>query len=258
MKKVKPSAPPALRPVELERIVRPLRLSEEVSGALQRRIAGGELKPGDRLPTEKALGDVFGVSRAVVREAVARLKADGLIESRQGSGAFVVDAPKSINLRFWQGENPAKTELRDIFELRAMVEGAVAELAAQRRDTNDLRIMKTHLLAMDEAITQGIDGTEIDDNFHIAMARATHNPFVTKLVEFLGRHFSQSRKLSWDVSPATKKFPREVQREHHALFEAITAADPHAARCQALEHLHGAARRASITLPTDLEHKKRT
>ena len=119
---------------EMSRITRPLRLSEEVSGDLQRRIVSGELKPGDRLPTEKALGDAFGVSRAVVREAIARLKADGLIETRQGSGAFVVEAPKTINLRFWQGDGPELDELRDIFELRAMVECAVAALAAQRRD----------------------------------------------------------------------------------------------------------------------------
>ena len=81
---------------ELRRIARPVRLSEEVSVELQQRVARGELKPGDRLPTEKALGEAFGVSRAVVREAIARLKADGLIETRQGSGAFVVEAPKAI------------------------------------------------------------------------------------------------------------------------------------------------------------------
>src|SRR3989338_2212444 len=189
-----PGIPPA---PELNRIARPLRLSEEVSGELQRRIARGELKPGDRLPTEKALGDAFGVSRAVVREAIARLKADGLIETRQGSGAFIVEVPKTINLRFWQGAGPELDELRDIFELRAMVEGAVAELAAQRRDENDLKTMAEHLQAMDDAMTSGRDGTEADDNFHIAMANATHNAYVGRLVEFLGRHFSDSRKLSW-------------------------------------------------------------
>ena len=98
-----PAPPTADQITEIGRITRPLRLSEEVSGDLQRRISRGDLKPGDRLPTEKALGEAFGVSRAVVREAIARLKADGLIETRQGSGAFVVEAPKAINLRFWKG-----------------------------------------------------------------------------------------------------------------------------------------------------------
>ena len=246
--------PPATElSTELSRIARPLRLSEEVSGDLQRRIARGELKPGDRLPTEKALGDAFGVSRAVVREAIARLKADGLIETRQGSGAFVVEAPKTINLRFWQGAGPELDELRDIFELRAMVEGAVAELAAQRRDESDLKTMAEHLQAMDEAMAACRDGTEADDNFHIAMARATHNAYVSQLVEFLGRHFSDSRKLSWQGTRRELAHPHEAQNEHRALFDAISQGDAEAARRCAQEHLRGTAGRFGIRLALDLD-----
>jgi GntR family transcriptional repressor for pyruvate dehydrogenase complex len=240
---------------ELSRIARPLRLSEEVSSDLQRRVAGGEIKPGDRLPTEKTLGEAYGVSRAVVREAIARLKADGLIETRQGSGAFVVETPKTINLRLWQGAGPELDELRDIFELRAMVEGAVAELAAQRRDETDLRTMATHLQQMDDALTSGNDGTEADDNFHIAMAKATRNSYVSRLVEFLGRHFSDSRKLSWHGTHLELGLPREAQREHRALFDAISRGDVESARRCALDHLRGAAGRLGITLALDLDRK---
>jgi GntR family transcriptional repressor for pyruvate dehydrogenase complex len=249
-------AQPGIEPsTELSRIARPLRLSEEVSGELQRRVSRGELKPGDRLPTEKALGEAFGVSRAVVREAIARLKADGLIETRQGSGAFVVEAPKTINLRFWQGAGPELGELRDIFELRAMVEGAVAELAAQRRDRDDLLAMKSHLQAMDDAMSSGSDGTEADDNFHIAMAKATRNAYVGRLVEFLGRHFSDSRKLAWHGTSHQLAIPHEAQREHRALFEAISRGDGEASRRCALEHLRGAAGRLGIALALDLDRK---
>lgn len=238
---------------ELSRIARPLRLSEEVWGDLQRRIARGELKAGDRLPTEKALGEAFGVSRAVVREAVARLKADGLIETRQGSGAFVVEAPKTINLRFWKGVGSDLDELRDIFELRVMVEGAVAELAAQRRNKTDLKAMAQHLQEMDDAMSDGVDGTEADDNFHIAMAVATHNAYVSRLVEFLGRHFSDSRKLSWHGTHRELAHPQEAQREHRALFAAISLGDAEAARRCALDHLRGAAGRFGIKLALDLD-----
>ena len=238
---------------ELSRIARPLRLSEEVSGDLHRRIARGELKPGDRLPTEKALGNAFGVSRAVVREAVARLKADGLIETRQGSGAFIVEAPKTINLRFWQGAGPELDELRDIFELRAMVEGSVAELAAQRRDTKDIKAMAEQLQAMDDALAGNRDGTEADDNFHIALARATHNSYIGRLVEFLGRHFSDSRKLSWLGTRRELAHPQEAQREHRALFEAISRGNTEAARRCAQDHLRGTAGRFGIKLALDLE-----
>ena len=236
----------------MSRITRPLRLSEEVSGDLQRRIANGDLKPGDRLPTEKTLGEVFGVSRAVIREAIARLKADGLIESRQGSGAYVAAAPKTINLRFWQGEGPELDELRDIFELRAMVEGSVAELAAQRRNQKDLKAMAAQLQEMETALAEGLDGTEADDNFHIAMARATRNAYVGQLVEFLGRHFSDSRKLSWQGTRKELAHPQEAQREHRALFDAIAASDAEAARRCAQDHLRGTAGRFGIKLAFDL------
>lgn len=252
----KPVAPGSQAGTELSRIVRPLRLSEEVSGDLQRRIARAELRPGDRLPTEKALGDAFGVSRAVVREAIARLKADGLIETRQGSGAFVIEAPKSINLRFWKGAGPELNELRDIFELRAMVEGAVAELAAQRRKPGDLKTMAAHLDAMDEAIAGGADGTEADDNFHIAMARATHNSYIGRLVEFLGHHFSDTRKLSWHGTRRELAHPQEAQREHRALFEAISQGNAETARRCAQEHLRGTAGRFGIKLALDLDGRK--
>ena len=244
------SSPPALR--RPKPLARPARLSEEVSNDLHKRIARNELKPGDRLPTEKALGETFGVSRAVVREAIARLKADGLIETLQGSGAYVAQSPKSINLRFWKGDGPAITELREIFELRAMVEGTVAALAARRRTKADLVIMKRHLRAMELALAKGNDGTEADDNFHIAIAAATRNSYVSKLVEFLGRHFSDSRKLAWQGTPGTSAEPKPAQDEHQALYEAIAAGEPEAARARALEHLRGAAGRVGIALAVDL------
>ena len=248
-----PAPPTAEQTTEIGRITRPLRLSEEVSGDLKRRIARGDLKPGDRLPTEKALGQAYGVSRAVVREAIARIKADGLVETRQGSGAFVAVAPKAINLRFWQGTGPGLDELRDIFELRAMVEGAVAELAAQRRDDDDLRAMTEHLQAMDDALESGVDGTVADDNFHIALARATHNAYIGRLVEFLGQHFSDSRKLAWYDSSLQLRLPQASQHEHRALLDAIIQGDAEAARRRALEHLRGAAGRLGIPLALDID-----
>lgn len=237
---------------ELKKIVRAPRLSEEVSSALEARIARGELLPGDQLPTEKILAETFGVSRAVVREAVARLRADGRIETRQGSGAFVALAPKSLNFRFWQGEGPALVELRDIFELRAMIEASVAELAARRRIPEDVAVMQRHLKAMDDALAEGGDGSEADDDFHLAIAAATHNTYAHRLVEFLGRHFSDSRRLAWAGPGRDGALPDQAQAEHKALFEAIAAGNPARARRLAHGHLQGAASRVGIDLAKDL------
>jgi GntR family transcriptional repressor for pyruvate dehydrogenase complex len=237
---------------ELKKIIRAPRLSEEVSIALEEKITRGELAPGDQLPTEKVLAETFGVSRAVVREAVARLKADGRIETRQGSGAFVALAPKSLNFRFWQGEGPALVELRDIFELRAMIETAVAELAARRRIPEDVAVIARHLQAMDDALATGEDGSEADDNFHLAIAASTHNTYAYRLVEFLGRHFSDSRRLAWSGPGRDGALPQEAQAEHRAMFEAIASGSPGRARRYAQEHLRGAASRVGIDLANDL------
>ncbi len=237
---------------ELKGIARRPRLSEEVSMALEGKIARGEIKPGERLPVEKALAETFGVSRAVVREAVARLKADGRVETRQGAGAFVALAPKSLNLRFWQGDGPALAELREIFELRAMVESSIAELAARRRLPADVTAIRCFLQAMADALATGSDGSEADDDFHLAIAAATHNSYAHRLLEFLGRHFSESRRLAWTMPGRNGVLPEEAQAEHRRIFESVAAGDPRGARRNAHEHVRCAALRVGIELADDL------
>lgn len=233
----------------LSRISRPPRLSEEVSAELEARIQRGDYAPGAQLPTEKVLAETFGVSRAVVREAIARLKADGMIETRQGSGAFVAETPKSLNFRLNVNNDDA---LLHIFELRTMIEATVAELAARRRNADDLAAMCACLKRMDEALVAETDGSEADDDFHLAIAAATHNQYVLRLSEFLGRQFSESRRMAWIDHPRGMESPREAQREHLVLFDAITKGDPVAARQAAHVHLSGAALRVGIELATDL------
>jgi GntR family transcriptional repressor for pyruvate dehydrogenase complex len=242
---------------ELKRIVRRPRLSEEVSIALEGRIARGEIKPGEQLPVEKALAETFGVSRAVIREAVARLKADGRVETRQGAGAFVTLVPKSLNFRFWQGDGPALLELREIFELRAMVESSIAELAARRRLPADITAIECFLHAMDDALASGSDGSEADDDFHLAIAAATHNSYTHRLLEFLGRHFSESRRLAWTMPGRNGALPQEAQAEHRLIFAAVAAGDPARARHHSHEHVRCAARRVGIVLADDLVSEQR-
>jgi GntR family transcriptional repressor for pyruvate dehydrogenase complex len=233
----------------LSRIQRPPRLSEEVSTDLETRIQRGDYTPSAQLPTEKVLAETYGVSRAVVREAIARLKADGLIETRQGSGAFVAENPKSLNFRL---SASGESGLLHIFELRTMIEATVAELAARRRNDADLQAMRDALDRMEKALATETDGSEADDDFHLAIASATHNQYVLRLAEFLGRQFSESRRMAWIDHPRGMESPREAQREHQIMLDAITAGDPAAARQAAHVHLRGAAERVGLDLPTDL------
>ncbi|MDD5298433.1 MAG: FadR/GntR family transcriptional regulator [Rhodocyclaceae bacterium] len=236
---------------ELKKIVRPQRLSENVCAELESRIRSGAYAPGEQLPTEKLLAANFDVSRAVIREAVARLKADGLIESRQGSGAFVAARPKSLNFKIAETDEARQT-LAHVMELRALVEMTVSELAARRRSPEDLDAMRAHLSSMDEALRTDGDGSDADDGFHAAIAAATHNPLVQRFVEFLGQHFSESRRLTWMGDCRAAGSSARAQEEHWRLFQAIAAGQSASARRLAFAHLSGAARRVGLDLAPDL------
>lgn len=242
----------------MAKIARAPGLAAEVATKLETRVRAGELAPGERLPTEKTLAESFGVSRAVVREAIARLKAGGLVATRQGAGAFVVERPLAKSFRFAGADAAVPEGMRHVFELRAMIEGATAELAARRRTGADLAALRGHVAGMDAALAGGLDGSEIDDAFHAAIAAATRNPLVQRFVEFLGAQFSDSRRLTWRANLRERVRPQESQREHHVLLAAIEAGDPAAARKAATDHLQGAAHRLlGIDLaagPESVEH----
>jgi GntR family transcriptional repressor for pyruvate dehydrogenase complex len=218
-------------------VARPAQLNHQVVRALERSIRTGRLRPGQRLPTEKQLGGRFAVSRAVVREAIARLKSDGFVETRQGAGAFVSARPGLLTFKLVADEPIDHADLRHIQELRAAVEGAAAELAARRRTAEDLAAIRAELATMAEAIRLGTDGSDADGRFHTRIARATHNPYLYRFVEFLDHQFSETRRPGWDPARHRAGKPRAAQREHEQLFAAIEAGDARAARAAAIQHL---------------------
>src|SRR5574337_1559670 len=122
---------------EIEPVARPSRLSDVVAADLEAWLRDGAWVAGAQLPSEKVLAERFGVSRAVVREAVSRLKADGWVESRQGAGAFVAHQPGRGSFRLIPGGAGLADSLENIFELRLLVETGAAELAARRRTAAD-------------------------------------------------------------------------------------------------------------------------
>ena len=220
----------------------PGRLSADIGAALEGRIRNGHYAPGARLPTEMGLAEEFGVSRAVVREAVARLKADGLVESRQGSGMTVAQRPSSGSFKLPAVARSAES-LTHIFELRALVETGAAELAAKRRSSAHLATMYAALQGMTEAVRLGADGAEDDDAFHQAIAAATGNPEIRRFIDFLSGQFSESRRPTWDAEGHASGRARAAQAEHERIYAAIAAGDAMAARQAASHHLYQAASR---------------
>lgn len=228
-------------------LARPPGLGNALAGRLAAAIAGGEFPPGARLPTEKQLVERFDVSRAVVREAIARLKTEGFVETRQGSGAFVSKRPGLASFRIGAhgaapGTIPA-SELPHIFELRAIVEAGMAELAAQRRSEADLAAIRRAFDAMQQALRDGQDGAGDDDAFHAAIAAAAHNPYLAQFAAFLAQHFSATRAVTWQADAMHAGSAAAAQAEHARLLEAIAAGAGEAASRAARDHIRQAAAR---------------
>lgn len=239
---------------ELLRLERPPHLSDTVVQVIESRIRSRQLAPGEKLPTERELGETLGVSRTVVREALARLKADGYIQTRQGSGVYVTDRPGQASFRVLQGgvssPDAGADDLHHLFELRLIVEVAAAELAARRRTADDLRALKAASARLMRALETGVEGAEADEAFHRTIAAATHNPYIRRFIEFLGRSFNETRRPSWTEEGRASGKAAAAQREHDQIVDAIQARSSRGARTAALAHLQNSATRTGIDSPT--------
>lgn len=227
-------------------------LGNALAGRLAAAIAGGEFPPGARLPTEKQLVERFDVSRAVVREAIARLKTDGFVETRQGSGAFVTARPGLASFRIGApGTRPGmigESDLAHIFELRAVIEAGMAELAATRRSASDLAAIRQAWDGMQQALAEGRDGSGADDAFHTAIAQAAHNPYLAQFAAFLAQHFSATRAVTWMSGAVQAGSAAAAQAEHARLLAAIEAGAGEAAATAARDHIRQAAARHTAAM----------
>jgi GntR family transcriptional regulator, transcriptional repressor for pyruvate dehydrogenase complex len=227
-------------------IARPTALSEQVVADLERRIRTGKILPGAKLPSERELCEEFGVSRLVIREAVARLKGDGYIETRQGAGASVPAKPGRLSFRIPVDARLSSKNLRFIMELRLAVEVVAAQLAAARRTDADLAAMEASLREMHEAVTQGLDGSQADDEFHQAVAGGSKNPHLTRLIDFLRYQFGATRRATWNAKSHRTGETLLANKQHSRLFDAIKAQHVGLSGEIATEHLISSAKRLGL------------
>jgi GntR family transcriptional regulator, transcriptional repressor for pyruvate dehydrogenase complex len=222
-------------------------LPDEIARGLSEKIASGDLAPGDRLPTEAALARSFGVSRNVVREAIARLKYDGLIETRQGLGAFVAVESSGRSFRIDLDRLMQGDDLRQIFELRLHVEMGAAALAARRRTRAQMARIRKALSAMGRAVETDGDGVPADTEFHHAVAEAANNRYYRDFMVFLAERMRESIAVARSNTAKLRGSTR-VQKEHEAISDAIDAADADAASAAVRAHLVNAAARLGLSL----------
>lgn len=231
--------------LKLSKVARGPHLPTLVASSLSREITQGRLQPGDQLPTEQVLAATFGVSRNVVREAVARLRSEGRVWSQQGRGAFVSEAPQTTVLKIERDESQPGEAFAALFQFRGVLEVQGAALAARLRTEADLDLMRAALASMvgsPYGSTVWLDG---DVAFHQAIAGATHNVYVVQVMSFVSNRVRESI-LAAGNEDHSDAMAQVTEHEHRCILDAIADSDETAARRTMQDHLAGAALRVGL------------
>lgn len=220
------------------------RLSDTVAEQLVEAIIAGRLQEGDTLPSERELGDQFGVSRTVIREAIRTLTTRGLVDVQSGRGVQVVrpdigpvTAAVSLLLR-----STKATTFSKLHEVRTMLEGHIAELAAERGQSSDYEELEGILADLKDAGDDVDTGAELDLEFHRAIARSTRNELFEVLLDTIASSLLDQRRAILTMPHS----PQKVLDEHRAILNAIKDRDPAAARSAMETHLANAAKAWSL------------
>jgi GntR family transcriptional regulator, transcriptional repressor for pyruvate dehydrogenase complex len=230
--------------IPIRTIGRAPNLPSQVARMISDEILAGRFRGGDRLPTERELAETFGVSRNVVREAIARLTFEGAVQPRQGSGVFVLGNQAISPLRLDAEILRDRSVFANLFELRSILEGEAAGLAAARRG-------RKHLAAIGAALQRLYDsqGTphavDADLEFHRAIARASDNVYVAIFVNFISEHVRATIAKANERVDVTAR-ERINKEEHGAIYEAIKAKDVERARENMRRHISKAMGRLGL------------
>lgn len=211
------------------------RLYELVVEQIERRILTGELKVGDRLPSERELGEQLGVSRTVVREAVKALRQKGLVEIQPGRGTFVTNSTSramrhslSLLMKIGGAEGSA-----NLVEVREIIEPEIAALAAARTSEEHIAAMRDAVATMDATLHDRDKFIEADLDFHLALAEATRNALIPILIDSIVELLREQRERIFRVEGG----PQRGQIHHKGILDAIVRRDPEAARKAMRDHL---------------------
>jgi DNA-binding FadR family transcriptional regulator len=222
-------------------------LPHRVALLLSRQIEAGQFNPGSRLPTEQQLAERFGVSRNVVREAIAQLRADGVVEVRQGVGAFVLAPEQRMAIRIDGNALKDVENMQQLFELRRLLESEAAALAASRRSQEHLDTIKAALDRMGGEERWEDGSIEADLAFHREIARSTGNSYIHTFISFVCEQIRRSIYYARLTNPLHDLVEINVG-EHIRIYEALVAGDSVAAGKAMAAHIVGAAERVGIHL----------
>lgn len=222
-------------------------LADTVFERIQRSIKSGAYGVDERLPTEHALASEFQVSRPVIRDALQRLRDQGLIYSRRGAGSFVREQGVREPLGFGQMEN--LSDLQHCYDFRLTIEPEAAAMAAKRHSAEALQKIRTALTLLRDATNRQAHRADADFMFHLSIAQASLNPYFVTAMQALEEHIAVGMRLHGLSLRSTADGLTRVFVEHTEILDAISAADADMARQLMRKHLLGS--RDRLFLPRD-------
>jgi GntR family transcriptional repressor for pyruvate dehydrogenase complex len=227
--------------------IKPKKVSTQIADQIRSSILAGEFSPGDKLPPERELAEMFGVSRPSVREALNILASAGMVESYQGGGTIVKSLiENTTGLPLSELIKKEQERALDVIEVRKCMEAWTAFYAAQRALPDDLRKLEKIVEEM-EANLEGMKSSQdLDANFHIVIAQATHNVVWLHLMQSIFDAMKEFQRGVWRVVYQTEEDHRTLFRHHKAVLEAIRERAAERAREAMLAHLTFAEQRSSV------------
>ncbi|MCM0613219.1 FCD domain-containing protein [Marinobacter sediminum] len=215
-------------------------ISQEISYRLERLILDGGLAPEQKIPSERQLATRLGVSRAVIREALHELQGRGVIETRHGKGSFVasmVPGPRDIGdqsplMHLFEGH---PRTLYDLLEVREQLEGQAAFLAAQRATNVDRHRITKALRDLEE--TDPLSNARSDQNFHLAIVEASHNPVLVHVLNSLKNMMLMTVQASVANLNPREEMRKKIIRQHRQLYTAVVSGKPGPAQKAAMAHV---------------------
>ncbi|WP_024356625.1 FadR/GntR family transcriptional regulator [Leucobacter chironomi] len=211
-----------------------LSVPDRLSVDLERLILEGDLAPGEKLPAERELAQHLGVSRVSIREALRELENRGFIDRKPGRGTIVLSPGERSGIadRISSAVSAVHPEIRDIMELRAIVEPPIAGITATRATPRDIAQLRELVEAMEVDVTKE-RYAELDRAFHQAIAQYAHNPLLELINEQIAQQIAPSRASRYQ----TKERREASSVAHRRIFEAIAAGDPTTAEAEARAHV---------------------
>ncbi len=218
--------------------IRPKKISEEIVEQIKALISQGQLKPGERVPSERDLAAMLGVSRPSVREAIMVLDAMGLVESRQGGGTYVRSLTEQSIADPLGGLLANNARMRhDLSEVRIGLESWSAYLAAQNATDEDLAEMLKPLVEMRRLAPTGGWSADVDTRFHYAITNACHNTIQIHVLNTIHSLFKATIEVALFEFYRREGYAKLLLEQHEAIYRAIVERNPEVARQKMIEHL---------------------